>query len=407
MKTFKTLLCISALALCCGSVAFAQEDGNRDENGKIVRGPYLTNTWKDNWFIGVGGGINVAVDGLATKADPTYYGIGGAVDAFVGKWFTPCWGARLGYQGLFTRMDDGVGENKNKAPFNYIHGDLLWNLSNQFGGYKESRIYNAIGYVHAGYLGDIIRKEGKQIHGQEFGVGCGLINNFQLHKRVNLYIDLRCLLTRAEQFRTYTNGTAGMFSALAGLSFNLGKTNWSRASSATGVDDGKLAALEAANKALEEAKDALAKKNDDLAKENEDAAKKNKALADKCDSLSKLGGNEIVKWMKSLFEGPVTVYFDLGQTELSGLENEHLDRFVSIILANDDKATFYLTGSADSSTGTPEDNMRLADSRVKTVAGILKNTYNIPEDRIVVRDSIINDDTNAPELGRSVIIDTK
>jgi hypothetical protein len=31
----------------------AQEDGNRDENGKIVRGPYETNRFGDNWFISV------------------------------------------------------------------------------------------------------------------------------------------------------------------------------------------------------------------------------------------------------------------------------------------------------------------------------------------------------------------
>ena len=39
--------------------AMAQENGNRDENGKIVRGPYLTNKFGDNWFIGVAGGVNI------------------------------------------------------------------------------------------------------------------------------------------------------------------------------------------------------------------------------------------------------------------------------------------------------------------------------------------------------------
>lgn len=414
MKTLKTLLCISALAICGSFAAYAQEDGNKDENGKTVYGPYLTNTWKDNWFIGLGGGVNIAVDGLATKGDPTYYGLGGALDVFVGKWFTPCWGARIGYQGLYSRMDDGVGENKNKAPFNYIHGDLLWNWSNQFGGYKETRVYNAIPYVHAGYLADIIKKEEKTAHGQEFGLGCGLLNNFRVHQRVNIYIDLRCLITRAEQFRVYANGVGGMFSALAGISVNLGKTNWSRASSAaspaaasSGADDGKLAALEAANKALTEAKEALAKKNDELAKQNDDAAKENKALADKCDSLSKLGNNEVVKWLKSNFEGPVTVYFDLGQTELSGLEKEHLNVFTSILLANDKDTKFYLTGSADSSTGTAEKNQALCNERVKYVANILKSEYNISEDRIIVKDNVIYDGTDDPEMGRAVIIDNK
>lgn len=386
MKTFKTLLCICAIALCSGAVAFAQDEANTDTK----YGPYLTNKFKDNWFIGLGGGVNVAVDGLATKGDDTVYGIGGAAEVFVGKWFTPCWGARIGWQGIFSRMNDG---EVNKAPFNYLHGDLMWNWSNQFGGYKETRVYNAIPYLHGGYLGDIIRKKGEEEtkHGQEFGVGCGLLNNFRLHERVNFYIDLRCLLTRGEQFRTYTNGVAGMFSALAGLSFNLGKPNWGVSTAA--ADAEKIAALDEANKALADAKDALAKQN--------------KSLADKCDSLEKAGGNEVVKWMKSLFEGPATVYFELGKTELTGREKDHLNYFASMLLAKDDETTFYLTGSADSSTGSKARNEYLGNERVKYVADILKNKYNIPEDRIVIRESVLYDDKDAPEMGRSVIIDNK
>ena len=48
-----------ALSMSVSPAAIAQENGNRDENGKIVRGPYLTNRFCDNWFMGVGGGINI------------------------------------------------------------------------------------------------------------------------------------------------------------------------------------------------------------------------------------------------------------------------------------------------------------------------------------------------------------
>lgn len=37
----------------------AQENGNRDEQNRIVRGPYETNRFFDNIFIGVGGGVNI------------------------------------------------------------------------------------------------------------------------------------------------------------------------------------------------------------------------------------------------------------------------------------------------------------------------------------------------------------
>ena len=54
----KKVFSIVAIALMAMSVAFAQENNNRDENGNIVRGPYLTNEFGDNWFISLGAGAN-------------------------------------------------------------------------------------------------------------------------------------------------------------------------------------------------------------------------------------------------------------------------------------------------------------------------------------------------------------
>ena len=56
LKLFIGAAALAAVALTASPVAFAQEDGNRDENGKIVRGPYETNRFVDNWFVSAGGG---------------------------------------------------------------------------------------------------------------------------------------------------------------------------------------------------------------------------------------------------------------------------------------------------------------------------------------------------------------
>ena len=45
MKKLFKILAVLSLSVA----AFAQEDGNRDANGKIVRGPYETNNFWDNW----------------------------------------------------------------------------------------------------------------------------------------------------------------------------------------------------------------------------------------------------------------------------------------------------------------------------------------------------------------------
>ena len=97
MKVFKIVM--SALAVMAGVLvvspaANAQENGNRDENGKVVRGAYETNKFGDNWFIGAGAGVNSWLgNGASPKA-------GVAVDAFVGKWITPTVGVRMGWKGL-------------------------------------------------------------------------------------------------------------------------------------------------------------------------------------------------------------------------------------------------------------------------------------------------------------------
>ena len=99
----KRLILIGAIALAAvgmtvSSVASAQENGNRDDQGQIIRGPYLSNRFGDNWFIGVGGGINVYINEGYTPA------IGPSIDANFGKWFTPSIGMRVGYQGISSKV---------------------------------------------------------------------------------------------------------------------------------------------------------------------------------------------------------------------------------------------------------------------------------------------------------------
>ena len=94
LKFFIGAAALAAVALTASPEAFAQEDGNRDENGKIVRGPYETNRFGDNWFVSAGGGIDLFMnEGYKTK-------LGLDLDANVGKWFTPSVGMRIGYSGV-------------------------------------------------------------------------------------------------------------------------------------------------------------------------------------------------------------------------------------------------------------------------------------------------------------------
>ena len=94
MKRLKLFLGAAALITVTATVSpalNAQEKENRDMDGNIVRGPYETNRFGDNWFIGAGGGINIFWnEGYDVKVAPS-------IDANFGKWFTPAVGMRIGY----------------------------------------------------------------------------------------------------------------------------------------------------------------------------------------------------------------------------------------------------------------------------------------------------------------------
>ena len=63
MKGIKMIFgVLAAASLLFSTSAFAQENANRDENGKVVRGAYETNKAFDNTFIGLGIGWNAGLN---------------------------------------------------------------------------------------------------------------------------------------------------------------------------------------------------------------------------------------------------------------------------------------------------------------------------------------------------------
>ena len=192
MKGIKTILGALAVAslLSFSFTANAQENGNRDENGNIVRGPYETNKFWDNWFIGVGAGVN------ATAGSSMKFNIGGlAVDANVGKWLTPTFGVRAGYRGIKNglKLKDGYRTTIKDGEWNqhFFHVDAMWNMLDAIDGYKETRFYKLIPYAQFGLL-----KLTGNTKDTEFGAGAGLLNTFRLGERVNFFIDVNLVETR-------------------------------------------------------------------------------------------------------------------------------------------------------------------------------------------------------------------
>lgn len=385
MKTFKIVM--SALAVMAGVLvvspaANAQENGNRDENGKVVRGAYETNKFGDNWFIGAGAGVNSWLgNGASPKA-------GVAVDAFVGKWITPTVGVRMGWKGLKDGVSakDGYIIADEKFNYNSVHADVLWNLSNLFSGYKETRTWNISVYPTFAYMNAAKNKE--------FGAGIGMLNNFRLGNRVGLYLDLSALTTKADfaGISPRPKTLVGVLpSATFGLTVNLGKTGFKRHSSVVPAIV-PVPFTEAQYNNLQDKVNALEKENKDLKAQIEEL--KNA----KPDTVTVSKAGDLVS--------PATLYYEIGSTKLSEREEAHLEFYVKNILEQAPDKVFVLTGSADKGTGTAARNQYLSEQRVNNVKKVLVEKYGIAEDHLIVKaEGATNNRFGSAVLNRVVTIE--
>lgn len=367
----------------------AQENGNRDEFGNIVRGPYETNRFGDNWFIGAGGGINIFLnEGYTGKIAPS-------LDVNFGKWFTPSVGMRVGYQGLNSKVE--AGALVQKFGYMYFHGDFLWNMSNALSGYKETRFWNFVPYLHAGYY----RSYGiENIEGSnnELAAGAGLLHNLRLTDRLDLIIDMRATVVNG---RVHGATGAALFpSVTMGLAVDLGWPNFERTSTIIGAIEianaEKTVVLETAILALETANASLQNENKTLNKKNSDLKKQMNQM-----STTVQKDNNFIEDLS-----PMTVYFEIGQTVLNDKELSHLDYYASRILKDmteNSKVEVTIMGSADSNTGTLNRNKQLSEARGKYIVNILTSKYGINPDCLILKSEVVKASAK-PAMSRAAII---
>jgi len=401
MKSLKFIGILAAASLLFSFNAFAQEDANRDADGNVVRGPYVTNGTFDNTFIQLGAGVNSFLE--------KGYGLGKmgiATDLNFGKWFSPSLGMRLGWHGLQNSSKSG---KVTKAGMHYFHGDFLWNISNSIGGYKETRFWSFIPYASMGVL-FMGQNNGKMFDlkhaDQEYAAGVGLLNSLRLGERVNLNIDLGLITARGAAYNMngFIKRYVGIPTATLGLQFNLGRTGFDRLASVMPVivpmpfTEAEYNALKDKVAALEKENAALKDKIANL--ENQLAPFKN--LVDGQTYLFKNGRFTAVE---AKVASPATVYFDLGSSKLTEREKAHLEFFANNVV--EDGTKLLLTGSADKQTGTAKGNQKLSEQRVETVKALLgkmgANTANI--------ETVAKGDTDnvfdTPAKNRCVIIEVK
>ena len=325
---------------------------------------YLLNRFKDNWFIQAEGGAGILLGPNDSKIDNFGDRLGYSFQLSIGKWFSPIIGARLGADAYLAKgaalgkaNDLGLRPDldyaKNAIAQNAWNigptGDVLINLTNWWCGYKPGRVYNAVFYAGAAvnFVSTKDVKDGswsfENGDSHNISLRVGLLNKFAVSKRVDILLDIRGDLVQ-EHYDT-NNTRNGFLTALVGIGYNFGKTDWNAPITAvcptwkyTDAEGDALAArLQAA-----EAKIA------DLEKQLRDCLNRKP---------------EVVEVKE---EGPLaTIYYPIGKSTITGVNTKIVNAVANLMKESNDN--YILTGWADNYTGTDKINAKLRKDRVNGV----------------------------------------
>ncbi len=364
MKKFMMSLAIASIAM----VSFAQETVS-EVVVPTVKNSVITNSFGSNWFIDVNVGAQV-YNPVVTNGESMFDHLTlPAISAHVGKWHTPGFGWRVGYNGYeFNAYEDG-----DDYAFYNAHFDALFNLSNLICGYNEERIWNVIPYVGFGYAAnlDAPGAGGSKKAGSLTG-NFGVLNTFRIAKRWAINLELGSMMAKkgfAPTANLTSNGYDWMFTAQVGVTFRLGKCTWNNT-----PDVDAIMALNAA---------ALAELNAQLqAKESENAQLKNQLAAAK-NALSQ--AQVKIKQLESepnYLDVAQSVFFSFNSSKIAS-KKEIINLQALADAAKNAGVKLSVVGYADSATGSAAYNQKLSEARANAVAEKLVE-LGVPQDQLVV-----------------------
>lgn len=357
----KKVLFTLAFVVAAMSVAAQEQVEPKPSNANFV-----TNGFWDNWEISVGAGAQTWFFG--NNEDMGKFGkrISPEVDLSVAKWLSPVFGARLQGQGLsmkssikgyqsnfFDEINKQQGLNIHQSNWSYyfIHADLMINLRNWIGGYKEMRVWQPVVFGGFGYARSHISGADIYRGNSEFAFSYGLLNKFRVSRSIDLTLELKDMLVREsfglrgsddqavkDGFGKYGN----LFSASVGITYRFNRRGFNRPQKCMEPD------YAAYNKRIQNLENELANANataDQLAQQLKDA---------KAPVIYK--GTEIPVDM--------IVFFNLNKYDITPRTAIQLDYLAKMMKASDQ--SFTLIGLA-SEEGTEKINDALSENRAKAV----------------------------------------
>lgn len=274
----------------------------------------------------------------------------------IGKWFTPGLGLRTKFNGVWGRTVVPVEKEKayddNGNKYWTLNEQVLFNLSNMFCGYSNTRVWNFIPYLGAGI--------GRNMSANTYAMGlsAGILNTFRLSDRFALNFELGYSLWETDMDGiSYgaidtKNGPASrdqMFSVELGLTYNVGKTRWNKTPDVEALKALSQSQIDALNAQLADSQNENAKLKDMLANQKP---------------------VETTKVVKEIAAAPVSVFFNIGKSRIASKKDlQNVKDLVEVAKANNSKIV--VTGYADSKTGSATFNQKLSQKRADVVANEL------------------------------------
>ena len=362
------------LILCLVVAAFAFT-ATAQETEKARWKGHSTNKFWDNWEISAGAGVNISTHDIFGGAGKT----GLSWNAGLTKWIVPIVGVRAQVEGdkLSNYPNrDQVG-NRAEWPSLFAHADVMLNLSNWIGGYREDRAYYAVPFVGFGYLTQSYKSgiddklNNKAYPATQTIAGTiGLLNKFRVCKQIDINLELKGYVFHANKIPApvWVNGRCEFdYSATLGLSYRFNKRGWDK--SYTKADFQKYIdeaaamrdQLAAANAARAAAEEAAAKAKSD--------AERAAARAAAAEAEAAAAAARAAAAAKGVYAAGNSVFFNIGSSKLSATDKVRLSLIADQIKSGNEVYT--INGYADKKTGTAAVNKRVSESRAKTVYNYL------------------------------------
>lgn len=360
-----------------------------ESNGKF---PVVTNGFWDNWFVGAGAGTQIYF-GDHNRQMKIGQLFSPAFNFYFGKSFSPGIALRAAVGGFkivgltqngshSTGVVYDASRSLTKQQFNYYQAniDVLFNVSNVLGGFKEDRFYALSPYLGVGWM-----ETSDEPTAGEVSLNIGFYNTFRLSSGLDLVLDMRGSMVN-DRFdgEVGESKVEGIWATTLGLAYKFRRRGWEKPKTTTiSYDETALAALRDRMSALERDNQALRKLLDDS---------KNQTITD-------------VNLQNRVLAAPILITFPINKSVVSNEARVNLGYFADVIKGDKSGVVYKLTGYADKGTGTSKLNQRLSKARAEAIYQVLVNEFGVPARQLLIshKGGVNNMFYNDPRLSRAVI----